>query len=232
MEEIDMLEILNLDYEILSDKIINNFNLKVKPGKIVTLFGPSGCGKTTILRLISEIEIPKRGKIINSFKKTSYLFQENRLLEWLSAYKNIALVAKNEAEILPMLKHVGLSQKDSLKYPDELSGGMRARVSFVRAMLSEPDLLLLDEPFSGLDTDMREILINLVLERVSKGMSVVLVTHDRFEAVKMSDEIYFLTQKGMGVKRILSLDINQHKRDNAYIQHIIDDGFNGEVYYD
>ena len=84
-----MLEIKNLEYEILRDKVLCNFNLNIKNGEIVSLVGPSGCGKTTILRLISKIITPKKGTIKNEFLKTTYLFQENRLLEWKSALDNV-----------------------------------------------------------------------------------------------------------------------------------------------
>ena len=108
--------------------------------------------------------------------------------------------------VLKLFNKVGLSQKDALKYPNELSGGMRQRVAFVRAVVTKPDLLLMDEPFSGLDYDMKEILIDIVNQRVSEGMSIILVTHDRMEAVKMSNKIYFLANKGAVIQKELVLD--------------------------
>ena len=152
-----MLELKNVEYEILRDKVVSNFSLNVKGGEVVTLFGPSGCGKTTILRLISGLNEPRKGKIFNNFKKTTYFFQENRLLTWKNALENVLLVMDklDVNAVLELFKKVGLSQKDTLKYPSELSGGMRQRVAFVRAVVTKPDLLLMDEPFSGLDYDMK-----------------------------------------------------------------------------
>ena len=229
-----MLELKNVEYEILRDKVVRNFNLKVEKGEVVTLFGPSGCGKTTILRLISGLNEPRKGEIFNKFKKMTYLFQENRLLTWKNALENVLLVMDkaDQNSVLKLFAKVGLSQKDALKYPNELSGGMRQRVAFVRAIVTKPDLLLMDEPFSGLDYDMKEILIDIVSQRVSEGMSIILVTHDRMEAIKMSNRIYFLANKGAIIQKELVLDEAFKDRDFAFISKIIDENFKGQIYYD
>ena len=229
-----MLELQNLEYEILRDKVVRDFSLKVGAGEVVTLFGASGCGKTTILRLISGLIDPRKGKIINKFNKTTYLFPENRLLEWKNALKNVLLVMDepDEKAVLELFARLGLTEKDALKYPDELSGGMRQRVAFVRAIVTKPDLLLMDEPFSGLDYDMNEILIDIVTRRVEEGMSVVLVTHDRMEAARMSSKICFLASKGAVIERELELDRAFSQRDFAYASGVIDENFKGKIYYD
>lgn len=229
-----MLELKNVEYEILRDKVVRNFNLKVEKGEVVTLFGPSGCGKTTILRLISGLNEPRKGEIFNKFKKMTYFFQENRLLTWKNALENVLLVMDkaDQNSVLKLFAKVGLSQKDALKYPNELSGGMRQRVAFVRAIVTKPDLLLMDEPFSGLDYDMKEILIDIVSQRVSEGMSIILVTHDRMEAIKMSNRIYFLANKGAIIQKELVLDEAFKDRDFAFISKIIDENFKGQIYYD
>ena len=201
-----MLELQNLEYEILRDKVVRDFSLKVGAGEVVTLFGASGCGKTTILRLISGLIDPRKGKIINKFN--------------------------NEKAVLELFARLGLTEKDALKYPDELSGGMRQRVAFVRAIVTKPDLLLMDEPFSGLDYDMKEILIDIVTRRVEEGMSVVLVTHDRMEAARMSSKICFLASKGAVIERELELDRAFSQRDFAYASGVIDANFKGKIYYD
>ena len=229
-----MLELKNVEYEILRDKVVRNFHLKVEKGEVVTLFGPSGCGKTTILRLISGLNEPRKGEIFNKFKKMTYFFQENRLLTWKNALENVLLVMDkaDQNSVLKLFAKVGLSQKDALKYPNELSGGMRQRVAFVRAIVTKPDLLLMDEPFSGLDYDMKEILIDIVSQRVSEGMSIILVTHDRMEAIKMSNRIYFLANKGAIIQKELVLDEAFKDRDFAFISKIIDENFKGQIYYD
>ncbi|MBR6612066.1 MAG: ABC transporter ATP-binding protein, partial [Campylobacter sp.] len=147
-----ILEVKNLYYSLSQRAIIEDFNLIVNPGEILTLFGPSGCGKSTFLKLVSGILRPNGGKI-NLNSKIAYMFQEHRLFENLSAYENIALVMQKEDSkwIYEMLNELGITSLDAKRYPAELSGGMRARVAFVRTMAANARLILLDEPFSGLD---------------------------------------------------------------------------------
>ena len=109
---------------------------------------------------------------------------------------------------------------------------MRQRVAFVRAVITNPDLLLMDEPFTGLDYDMKEILIQIIAKRVKNGMSVILVTHDRIEAVKMSDKILFLSNKGAIVERELKLNKALNERDLHYINSTVKDNFGDKIYYD
>ena len=170
----------------------------------------------------------------SKFNKTTYLFQENRLLEWKNALDNVMLVMDepDEKTVIELFARLGLTEKDALKYPDELSGGMRQRVAFVRAIVTKPDLLLMDEPFSGLDYDMKEILIDIVTRRVEEGMSVVLVTHDRMEAARMSSKICFLASKGAVIERELELERAFSQRDFAYASGVIDENFKGKIYYD
>lgn len=230
-----LLKFQNVEYEILTDKIVKNLSFEIKSGEIFTLFGASGCGKTTLLRLISKLEVPKKGKIINTFSKTTYLFQENRLLNNLNVYDNIAICATNssEDEITAHLKLVGFDTRDFKKYPNELSGGMAKRVAFIRAYLCKPDLMLLDEPFSGLDNDLKNVLSKLILQRVeNKKLACVLVTHDRFEAVLLSHKINFLSKKGMEISKILTLKESFLKRDFNFIQNVLNNEFKGIVYYD
>ncbi|QKF86979.1 nitrate/sulfonate/bicarbonate ABC transporter, ATP-binding protein [Campylobacter blaseri] len=230
-----MLELKNVEFEILKEKIVKDFSLVLNYGETKTLFGPSGCGKTTILRIISKLEIPKKGIVVNKFKKISYLFQENRLLDNLTALDNVLLCMNKPDENL-VLEHfnlVGLEKKDAYKYPYELSGGMAKRVSFMRAYLSGADLILLDEPFVGLDMDLRNILVNLLAKKLEeKSIACILVTHDRFEAVMMSDEVLFLSKKQAVVKNKVTFDTLPSKRDIAFIQKAVDINFKGVIYYD
>jgi len=102
----------------------------------------------------------------------------------------------------------------------------------VGGIVTKPDLLLMAEPFSGLDYDMKEILIDIVTHRVEEGMSVVLVTHDRMEAARMSSKICFLASKGAVIERELELDRTFSQRDFAYASGVIDANFKGKIYYD
>ena len=132
--------------------------------------------KLTVLRLISGLETPKSGEIKNTFRKTGFLFQENRLLENLTAMQNIAIFMDNpnENEIIALAEKIGLSSGDLNKYPTELSGGMAKRVAFLRLLLCGCDLALLDEPFVGLDRDLRDILAAMLVEKIEQqGMACI-----------------------------------------------------------
>ena len=227
----NVLEISHLDFYLGQSCIIEDFNFTIRRGEIITLFGPSGCGKTTLLKVISKILEPRNGKI-HFNGKISYLFQEHRLFESISAYENIALVMKKENKewILKELESVGLSYKDSKKYPQELSGGMRARVAFVRALAHHCDLLLLDEPFSGLDFKMREILIHKVTNLAKQDSAVILVTHDAYEACMLSHKIIFLSHKGMQIEKVLKIE--QKERDEAFLKDLFQKEFKGRMYFD
>ena len=230
-----MLEIKNLKFEILRDTIIRDFSLNLGLGEVKTLFGPSGCGKTTLLRLVSGLDTPKSGEIICKFKKIGFLFQDNRLLPNLTALQNIAIFNDNLKfdEIYENALKIGLEKSDLNKFPKELSGGMQKRVAFLRLYLSGADLVLLDEPFVALDHDMRDILINLLVQKIAKNeLSALLVTHDRFEAARLSHEIIELESKFMQIKRKINLNEPLIKRDARYEEMVVSKEFKGIVYYE
>ncbi|MDO4431201.1 MAG: ATP-binding cassette domain-containing protein [Lonepinella koalarum] len=229
------LSLSQLCFDILGDVVVRDFNLELNLGEIKTLFGPSGCGKTTVLRLISGLEKIKSGKIEHNFNKIGFLFQENRLLDNLSAVKNIAIFMPepNDNKIYTLAEKIGLSESDLNKYPTELSGGMAKRVAFLRLLLSDCDLALLDEPFVGLDRDMRDILVRMLMERVeNNSLSCLLVTHDRFEAARLSHEIMRLSAKEMQVKQRIVLDTPLSQRDIQFEEQTVKTYFNDIVYYE
>ena len=230
-----MLSLKNVRFEILRDPIVRDFSMDLQPGEVKTLFGPSGCGKTTVLRLISGLETPKSGEINNTFRKTGFLFQENRLLENLTAMQNIAIFMDNpnENEIIALAEKIGLSSGDLNKYPTELSGGMAKRVAFLRLLLCGCDLALLDEPFVGLDRDLRDILAAMLVEKIEQqGMACILVTHDRFEAARLSREIMQLSPKGMDVQNVITLPTLLSERNSAFEETVVAREFQGIHYYE
>lgn len=155
---------------------------------IFGICGPSGSGKTTLLRLIAGLEKPDCGEIKGiSGKKISCLFQEDRLLPHLTALQNVALVC-DKSSALNMLARVGLEQHID-KYPAEMSGGMQRRVAFARAAAFGGDILLLDEPFEGLDADLRETIFSIIREESKKNL-VVLVTHNLTPAQDKYESFY------------------------------------------
>ena len=177
--------------------ILKDFNLDINSGEFVSLLGPSGCGKSTLLRLIAGLDQGSSGKIELSDKSASrsFVFQEANLLPWRSLRENLELVfelsegglGKDSLEkINTVLELVGLAA-DAEKFPNQLSGGMRMRTSVARALLNQPKLLLLDEPFSALDENTRFRLqeeLHSIWQK--QKMTVVFVTHSISEAVFLS----------------------------------------------
>ncbi|MGN1227842.1 MAG: ABC transporter ATP-binding protein [Christensenellales bacterium] len=217
--ELDKVSLIyhSLKFETLALKEIN---LKVKEGEFISIVGPSGCGKTTILSLISGILKASSGKVIINSKKEfacGYMFQKDHLLPWRTILKNICLgleVQKKESkESIEYIKD--LSKKYGIydfleRYPNELSGGMRQRVSLIRTLALKPDILLLDEPFSALDFQTRLNVCDDVAKIIKEEKkTAILVTHDIQEAISMSDRIVILSARPAIVKQILELDFDK-----------------------
>jgi NitT/TauT family transport system ATP-binding protein len=183
---------------------IDTLDLNVAPGEFLAILGPSGCGKSTLLRIIAGLDRPSAGRVsLEQGAKIAYVFQDAHLLPWRTVLKNVALplelmgAGKSQrlAAAEAALHQVGLS--DSLhRYPNQLSGGMRMRVSLARALVIDPTLLLLDEPFAALDEITRqkldEQLRRLWLQR---GLTVLFVTHSTGEAVFLADRAVVLTSR-------------------------------------
>ena len=160
-------------------------------GKISSVMGPSGAGKTTLLMLIAGLSAPDAGEITGVPERVSFVFQEDRLCEDFSAVANVRLVTgkrMKDEEIREELLRLGIPEESLSQPVREFSGGMKRRVSIARAILYAPDLMLLDEPFKGLDEDLRRNVMDELLEKL-RGKTVILVTHDPEEAEYMGGEI-------------------------------------------
>ncbi len=194
-----------------TSNLINNISLSVKAGEFFCLLGPSGCGKTSLLRLMAALNTPQSGQItfdggeLNEHKsEITIVFQNGALFPWLSALENVSFafqsrgLSKIEAidQSRSVLDIVGLANR-AANYPAQLSGGQQQRVALARALAYQPRLILLDEPFSALDSQTRESLqqeVSLLLSRM--GITIILVTHDIREAVFMSDRIAVMSRQG------------------------------------
>lgn len=209
MEKIVEIENLNKDFYTKEGemKVLDNINLCVEKGKIVSILGPSGSGKSTILNILTNLLNPTSGKItING--TIGYMFQKDHLLDWRNIMDNITIgleiLNKKDKESLDrierLLKTYGLWDFKSM-YPKELSGGMRQRVALIRTLSVNPDILLLDEPFSALDYQTR-LMVNDDVYKIIKNehKTALLVTHDISEAIAMSDKIAVLSKRPATIK--------------------------------
>jgi len=184
-------------------RALGPFSLAIAPGEIVALVGPSGCGKSTAMRLLAGLEQPSRGEVVRTPGRgeTAVVFQAPTLAPWLSARANAALplalagvgsdaAAKRASEALA---RVGLAGSETAR-PAQLSGGMAMRVSLARALVTEPRLLLLDEPFAALDEVTRRALADDVLRLwAASRPAIVFVTHNVEEAVYMAMRVVVMT---------------------------------------
>ncbi len=216
-----LLEFINvsLNYQTLTDEIqaIKKLSFNCEEGDFLSIIGPSGCGKTTILSLIARLIPPSSGTILIDGKKEEntknnlgYMLQKDHLFPWRTIEKNVYLpleikkinTTENKEYALSLLVKYGLG--DFIKsFPDQLSGGMRQRVALIRTLAPKPKILLLDEPFSALDSQTRLKVCDDVYSIIkAEKKTAVLVTHDIAEAISMSDKIIVLTNRPAQVKSI------------------------------
>lgn len=205
-----MIEIRDLIKKFNDHYVFNNLNLDIESDKITVILGKSGCGKTTLLHLISNLEKYDSGSINTNNLKFSYVFQEPRLFPWLTIFENIQTITNLPSdEIYRMIRMVDL-EKFSNSYPDELSGGMKSRVSLARAFAYKPNFLLMDEPFSNLDDFTRVKMQEELLKLYNKeNVGILFVTHNIDEALTIADKIIVLKEG----KIYSSYNINSKKRD-------------------
>ena len=188
----------------LSHLAINKFKLFIPKGEFCSIIGPSGCGKTTLLNLISGLDNSLKGSI--SFNKNqsisntklAYMFQTPRLLPWLNVIENVEVVLSNEQKKMSISKDIlsmmGL-EKFFKYYPNKLSGGMQRRVALARSFATEPELLILDEPFISLDEPIADMLREMLIKLWTKQpTTIIFVTHDLNEAIYLSDRVVFLSK--------------------------------------
>jgi NitT/TauT family transport system ATP-binding protein len=187
---------------------LDGFDLAVRPGEFLTLLGPSGCGKSTALRIVAGLSEPTRGvvewsdasKAAQAARQIGFVFQEPTLMPWASVEANVRLPLRllgleADARVGAALERVGLAGF-ARAFPRELSGGMKMRVSIARALVTEPKLLLMDEPFAALDEITRFRLNgDLLALWQSLGKTVVFVTHSVFESVFLSSRIVVMTPR-------------------------------------
>lgn len=177
-----MLELKDVSLSFGALEVLRGASLALEQGERIAITGPSGCGKTSLLYVIAGLLHPDSGLVRNRAARTACVFQEPRLLPWLSAEENVSIVMPHGTQgqdALMLLKKLGLADSAE-KHPCELSGGMQQRAALARALAYAPDLLLLDEPFRALDAASKALAIDAVNERAD--CAVILVTHSPEEA--------------------------------------------------
>lgn len=180
--------IQNLQKAYGEHPVLSGLDLELKEGLCHVIMGPSGCGKTTLLRILMGLEKPDGGTIQNLPSRISAVFQEDRLCEDFSAVENVSLVLPGHfsmEKIRENLRAIGLTG-DLAQPVSEYSGGMKRRVAIVRAVLADADLLFLDEPFKGLDSNTRDLALHYVQSH-TRGKTLLVVTHDETEARMLAE---------------------------------------------
>lgn len=215
---------------------LENIDLSVKPNEFVSLIGPSGCGKSTLLRVVADLQKPTGGSAVVAGqtprkarlgREIAMVFQDSALLEWRNIINNVALplelmgidAGEREGRAREMIDMVGLSGFEHAR-PDQLSGGMRQRAAIARAMMTDPKVLLMDEPFGALDQitrdRMNEELMRIVAER---STTILFVTHSIREAVLLSDRVVVITPRPGRIHETLDVDLPRprllNQRENA-----------------
>lgn len=212
-----MIELLGVSKKYNNLQILKNFNMSIEDKKITSLYGPSGIGKTTVANIVSNILSIDEGMIKGIENSLfSYVFQEPRLLEWYSVYDNIDFVLKDVYDLKTRQKKVNnyidlveLSDYKNYK-PRELSGGMAQRVSLARAFAYPSNILIMDEPFKGLDNKLKKEMISSFLKLWSEEKRTVLfITHDIDEAAILSDIIFILNNRPVEI--IKKIEKNKYK---------------------
>lgn len=196
-------------------EVLKNISLEIEEGTINAIIGPSGCGKSTILNLISGLLKPTSGIITNHYRY-GYMFQRDNLFEWLTILDNVTLGLKIQKKLnketreyaIELLNKYGLG--DFIKrYPAELSGGMRQRVALIRMLVIQPEILLLDEPFSALDAQTRLAVSQDIYDIIRKeNKTTIIVTHDISEAIAMADRVFVLTKRPSKVRETIDIELS------------------------
>ena len=220
---------VSYSYHTLSGETpaLSDITFSVKEGEFLSIVGPSGCGKSTLLSLLASLMEPESGTIILRGKPLAphtanigYMLQKDHLFEWRTVYRNIVLGLEIQKKMTPAyLHHVDqLMEAYGLwafrnSRPSELSGGMRQRAALIRTLALDPELLLLDEPFSALDYQTRLTVCDDVRQIIrQEKKTAILVTHDLSEAISMADRILILSHRPATVVKIIPIDLNMKDR--------------------
>jgi NitT/TauT family transport system ATP-binding protein len=206
--------------------VLEDIDLRLPAGRILALVGPSGCGKTTLLHLAAGLLVLRTGAIENGFRNPAVMFQQPRLLPWKTTRDNIALGLKaagvSRAEYISraqaMGQAVGLDATALDQFPYALSGGMQSRAALARGLVLEPDLLLMDEPFSALDIGIKAQMHRQLLDhQARRNLTVLMITHDLMEAVRLADSVLVMESDPGRIAHRIELTLPALARDDVFV---------------
>jgi NitT/TauT family transport system ATP-binding protein len=213
-------ESLSKSYDAL--RVLDRVSFAISNGQLIGLVGPSGCGKTTLLNVLAGLDHANSGRAdVEGEGSIGYMMQDSLLLPWRTLAENALLgleVASGKTVINRKLVNKCLTAFDLTEasniYPENASGGMKQRVALARTLLTMPSVLLLDEPFSSLDFDVKLKVQRYLLDyQRSAGTTILLVTHDIEDAIALSDEVIVLSSRPARVKAVIAIDLGTQKRD-------------------
>jgi NitT/TauT family transport system ATP-binding protein len=203
---------------------IRDIQMSIEPGEFISIVGPSGCGKSTMLSLISGMHKPTKGRVLidgqevsGTSPKVGYMLQHDHLFEWRDILSNLTVGAEIRKMDLKKArkKAAGLMERYGLggfahHSPAQLSGGMRQRVALIRTLVTEPDILLLDEPFSALDYQTRLTLADEIHKIIKdQGKTAILVTHDISEAISMADRVMVMSKRPSTISTVYRIQLDE-----------------------
>jgi len=211
----NIIDLSSLTVTLGGSEILSDLSLKIPHAQWCSIIGPSGCGKSTLLRAIAGLIPGKSSKYVTDFQTPAFVFQDPTLMPWRTVRDNVSLPLELSGQrikngqyvdspaIHQTIEKVGLDSEDLIKFPRQLSGGMRMRVSMARALVMQPDILFMDEPFAALDELLRQQLNQLIYEICqTQKLTTLFVTHNVSEAVYLSDRILIMNREGVIVNDV------------------------------
>jgi NitT/TauT family transport system ATP-binding protein len=225
------LALQKVGHSFLGRTVFEDLDLSLDAGEVVALLGPSGCGKTTVLQIAAGLLDPMRGRVRRDYVRHAVVFQEPRLMPWMTTRDNIAYglraagqgILARTAAAERRAREVGLEFADLDKYPAELSGGMRQRAAVARALAIDPDVIFFDEPFTAIDVGLKRSLQDLVIAAAAREhFSALFVTHDLSEAVRIAHRLVIFSGRDGRALADRAIAGQPGERDDRFIFDLVE----------
>lgn len=215
-----ILRVENLKKDFGALPVIDGWNLELVKEERIAMIGPSGCGKTTFLKIIADLDRNFLGNVERNFERIGFVFQEPRLIPWISVMENLTFVSSDEDKIIFFLKAMRLEGFENY-LPSQLSGGMKQRVNLVRALIVDPEILILDEPFASLDMPVKFAIIeDINALRNQKRFAIIMITHDTKEAISMANRVLILSKRPSKIVEDVKINLQEGERDISNTEFI------------